>query len=194
LIKPKIAATIIRLRDNQKSAIRNQQFKRPSTVILEGSTSMLIRPLSSFATLRNRVKGADYFRSGAVVEIAGGEWSAHAVVRGTRDYRVDLRRESGTDRFTASCECPYYIDRADICKHIWAALLEADRRGLLNGDGAILPTATLEPEYRPTPDLSAAARGSDTTTTAKTPVWAQFLNELHQDATAAERAHPAPRF
>jgi superfamily II DNA or RNA helicase len=155
---------------------------------------MLIRPLSSFATLRNRVKGADYFRSGAVVEIAGGEWSAHAVVRGTRDYRVDLRRESGTDRFTASCECPYYIDRADICKHIWAALLEADRRGLLNGDGAILPSATLEPEYRPTPDLPAAARGSDTRTTAKTPVWAQFLNELHQDATAAERAHPAPRF
>jgi SWIM zinc finger len=155
---------------------------------------MLIRPLSSFVTLRNRVKGADYFRSGAVAEIAGGEWSAHALVRGTRDYRVDLRRESGTDRFTASCECPYYTDRADICKHIWAALLEADRRGLLNGDGAILPTASLEPEYRPTTDLPVAAHVPDSRRLAKSPQWEQFLSELQQDARAAERTHPAPRF
>src|SRR4029453_16298502 len=124
----------------QKSAIldpfSNQHsafgiFLSPSTAILEGSALMLIRLLSPFVTLRSRVKGADYFRSGGVIEIAGGEWSAHAMVRGTRDYRVDLRRESGTDRFTASCECPYYTDRAEICKHIWAAFLEADRRGLL---------------------------------------------------------------
>jgi uncharacterized Zn finger protein len=89
---------------------------------------MFIKPLSSRVSLRTRVKGSDYYRSGGVIEIGGGEWSAHAIVRGTRDYRVDLLRESGTDRFTASCECPYYADRAEICKHIWAALLEAERR------------------------------------------------------------------
>ncbi len=158
---------------------------------------MFIKPLSSLVTLRTRVKGVDYFRSGGVIDIAGGEWSAHAIVRGTRDYRVDLRRESGTDRFTASCECPYYADRGEICKHIWAALLEADRRGLLGGDGAILPSATLEPEYRPDPDglpVATTAHGLSAKPAAKTPAWERFLNEVQQDAAAAERARPAPRF
>jgi len=158
---------------------------------------MFIKPLSSLVTLRTRVKGGDYFRSGGVIDIAGGEWSAHAIVRGTRDYRVDLRRESGTDRFTASCECPYYADRGEICKHIWAALLEADTRGLLGGDGAILPGATLEPEYRPDPDglpVATTAHGSSAKPAAKTPAWERFLNEVQQDAAAAERARPAPRF
>ena len=158
---------------------------------------MFIKPLSLLVALRTRVKGVDYFRSGGVIEIAGGEWSAHATVRGTRDYRVDLRRESGTDRFTGSCECPYYADRGEICKHIWAALLEADRRGLLGGDGAILPGATLEAEYRPDPESLTSAtspHGPAAKTTGKTPVWERFLTEVQQDAVAAERARPAPRF
>jgi superfamily II DNA or RNA helicase len=154
---------------------------------------MLIRLLSPFVTLRSRVKGADYFRSGGVIEIAGGEWSAHAMVRGTRDYRVDLRRESGTDRFTASCECPYYTDRAEICKHIWAALLEADRRGLLGAE-QVSSTATLEPEYRPPAGPPSAGAHGSAKASLKTPVWERFLNELQQDAMAAERARPAPRF
>ena len=117
--------------------------------ILGVSPGMLIKALAPHVSSRTRAKGLHYFRSGAVIEMAGGEWTAHAVVRGTRDYRVELMRESGTDRFTASCECPYYADRAEICKHIWAALLEADQRGLLAGDGPLLPGATIEPEYRP---------------------------------------------
>ncbi len=158
---------------------------------------MFIKPLSSRVSLRTRVKGSDYYRSGSVIEIGGGEWSAHAIVRGTRDYRVDLLRESGTDRFTASCECPYYADRAEICKHIWAALLEAERRGLLGGEGAILPTATLEPEYRPPAEPApsvTSGQGSAARSAGKTPVWERFLHELQQDAAATERARPAPRF
>src|SRR3954468_4147349 len=118
---------------------------------------MFIKSLIPRVSGRTRAKGGDYFRSGAVIEIAGGEWSAHAIVRGTRDYRVELRRESGTDRFTASCECPYYMDRGEVCKHIWAARPEAERRELLAGDGSILPDATLEAEYVPPSDEPATA-------------------------------------
>ena len=157
---------------------------------------MFIKSLIPRVSARTRAKGTDYFRSGGVIEIGGGEWSAHAIVRGTRDYRVDLLRESGTDRFTASCECPYYTDRGEVCKHIWAALLEADRRGLLGGDGTILPDATLEPEYRHSPNgpptLGASQPG--VTRSAAKPAWERFLNELQHDAVAAERARPAPRF
>ena len=60
---------------------------------------------------------------GAVVAISGGEWTAHAVVRGGRNYRVEINRDR--DAFRASCDCPYFTDRGEICKHIWAA----DHRG-----------------------------------------------------------------
>ncbi len=158
---------------------------------------MYIKVLTSHVSSRTRAKGLDYFRSGGVIEMAGGEWTAHAVVRGTREYRVDLLRESGTDRFTASCECPYYADRAEICKHIWAALLEAERRGLLAGDGSILPGATLEPEYRPPPDVArsgSAVLAPGGRSVVKPPAWERFLAEIGQDVAAAERALPAPRF
>ncbi len=152
---------------------------------------MFIKSLIPRVSARTRAKGADYFRSGGVIEIGGGEWSAHAIVRGTRDYRVDLLRDSGSDRFTASCECPYYADRGEICKHIWAALLEAERRGLLGGEGTILPDATLEPEYRLPADGPSQRAGGRA---GAKPVWQRFLTELQHDVVVAERARPAPRF
>ena len=158
---------------------------------------MFIKALTPHVSSRTRAKGLDYFRSGGVIEISGGEWTAHAVVRGTRDYRVDMLRENDTDRFTASCECPYYADRAEICKHIWAALLEAERRGLLAGDGSILPGAMLEPEYRPPP---GGPRAGTTLLvpggkpSGKPPGWERFLTELQEDVAASERALPVPRF
>ena len=149
-------------------------------------------------SLRTRAKGVSYFRRGAVIEITGGEWAAHAIVRGTRDYRVELVRDGS--RFTGACECPWYSDRADVCKHIWAALLEAESRGLLDGDGPVGDDAVLEPEY-PAADLRAlrietrtAAVPGKPAPIQKVPAWQQFLNELRQDVAAAERALPQPRF
>ena len=156
---------------------------------------MFTETLVAHVSGRTRAKGFDYFRSGGVIDMSGGEWTAHAIVRGTRDYRVELLRESGTDRFTASCECPFYADRGEICKHIWASLLEAEQRGLLQGDGDPLSTATLEPEYRPMDDAPRVGTilvpGKPP---GKTPVWERFLHEIQQDLAAAERSAPVPRF
>ncbi len=156
---------------------------------------MLTKTLAQHVSARTRAKGVDYFRSGGVIDMSGGEWTAQAIVRGTRDYRVELLRESGTDRFTASCECPFYADRGEICKHIWASLLEAERRGLLQGDGEPLPTAILEPEYRPTGETPRVGTilvpGKPL---GKPPAWERFLHEIQQDLAAGERGVPVPRF
>ncbi len=52
-----------------------------------------------------------------------------AIVIGTQPYDVSVNYADG--RLRVSCECPYFVDFGQ-CKHIWAALLEADRRGALS--------------------------------------------------------------
>ena len=87
---------------------------------------MLARYLSASVPSPVRAKGLRYHRTGAVVAISGSEWAAHAIVRGGRNYRVEIARDR--EGFRASCDCPYFTDHAQVCKHIWAAVLEADER------------------------------------------------------------------
>src|SRR5262245_32547888 len=91
----------------------------------------------------SRTKGRLYQLDGAVSRIEGDAWHVDATVRGSRDYRVRIDRDG--DGFLASCECPYFFDRAEICKHIWATLLEAERRGLLLGDASLGAEAWIDP-------------------------------------------------
>ena len=126
---------------------------------------------------------------GAVVAISGGEWTAHAVVRGGRNYRVEINRDR--DAFRASCDCPYFTDRGEICKHIWAAVIEADERLLLAGNGEPLE-AFLEPEVNRT---GSRKRPNLSVTLQKAPApWQRFLTDLNQRLEADERSTVTRRF
>jgi superfamily II DNA or RNA helicase len=59
----------------------------------------------------------------------------YAVVRGNEDYVVRLEIEG--QQVSGTCTCPYFSDRLQICKHLWAVVLECDRRKVLQ-----LPDAT----------------------------------------------------
>ena len=52
-----------------------------------------------------------------------------ARVRGTSKYRVRLRMRGS--KLLASCSCPYFSPQGEPCKHLWATLLLAEARGLL---------------------------------------------------------------
>jgi superfamily II DNA or RNA helicase len=145
----------------------------------------------------SRVKGRAYFLDRAVVYIAGGEWSVEATVRGSRDYHVTIRREGNV--FSGSCECPYFEDRFVVCKHIWAAMLEAERRQLLAGDGDLPRDAVLQafdgdddsdPEFRRRPVRSRP----DAQSQRSHPAWERFLDEFSQSLTEADAARPPARF
>jgi superfamily II DNA or RNA helicase len=144
----------------------------------------------------SRVKGRAYFLDRAVTRIEGDAWSVQATVRGSRDYQVTIRREGRV--FSGSCECPYFDDRFVICKHIWAAMLEAERRELLLGDGNVPRDAVMEafdsgdssdPEFRrrPFPPPDADARRSH-------PAWERFLDEFSRRLTEADATRPPARF
>ncbi len=81
---------------------------------------------------RTRSRGQSYFSAGAVRKLSGDEWSVEARVQGSRLYDVDIFRLE--DSFESSCSCPYYDGAADICKHIWATILAAEKTGYLRGD------------------------------------------------------------
>ncbi|HSD27151.1 MAG TPA: SNF2-related protein, partial [Vicinamibacteria bacterium] len=77
---------------------------------------------------RARDRGLLYYRRGAVRITHASQGTVLAVVQGTRRYRVELRQTS--DALGVSCSCPAF--EAGPCKHIWATLLAAEERGLLD--------------------------------------------------------------
>src|SRR5688572_9164111 len=65
----------------------------------------------------------------------------------------DARLQYDGERVLAFCDCPYFNDHGE-CKHLWAAVLEADRLGALR-EAYNARYLTLEPDYgSPDPELS----------------------------------------
>ncbi len=89
---------------------------------------------SSF-TERVRSRGQAYFARGRVDIVAGDKEEVEAGVRGTDRYEVSLRIEGR--ELLVWCTCPYYENA--LCKHVWATMLAAERKGHLTG-GDHLPT------------------------------------------------------
>ena len=78
-------------------------------------------------------RGESYFRSGAVEGIQGEDLWVEATVLGTLPYRVSLEFDPLDGLLLGTCSCPYFEDRDEICKHIWALILHVDRAGLMPG-------------------------------------------------------------
>src|SRR6516225_4405178 len=76
---------------------------------------------------RIQFKGQGIARSGVMRVRKSGPDFFHSFVAG-RDYRVNLDLDG--DILEVSCECPYF-DEWGPCKHLWAAMLEADRHKAL---------------------------------------------------------------
>jgi SNF2-related domain/Helicase conserved C-terminal domain len=77
---------------------------------------------------RVQFRGLGLFRDRAVRVTDESASHLIAIVIGGRPYEVQITYDK--DRLLVSCECPYFTDFGQ-CKHLWAAVLEADRRGTL---------------------------------------------------------------
>jgi superfamily II DNA or RNA helicase len=142
----------------------------------------------------SRSKGRQYHLDGAVTKIEGDAWSAGATVRGSHDYRVRVTRRR--DDFDASCECAYFVDRQVVCKHIWATLLEAERRGFLMGTGVLSEDAMLLPidtDPDADPEFTARPAAHARTDQARAP-WERFLSEFAHHLSSSAKPSRASRF
>src|SRR6266487_1097885 len=73
-------------------------------------------------------RGVRLFNSRLVTVRDSGPTHLAGRVMGGSLYNVTMRYDDG--RLVVFCECPYFADNGE-CKHLWAAVLEADRLGAL---------------------------------------------------------------
>jgi superfamily II DNA or RNA helicase len=77
---------------------------------------------------RLQFNGMNLFQGRAVRITEANQAHLFGEVQGGQRYTVRLIYETG--RLMVYCSCPYFADYGR-CKHLWAAILEADRRGVL---------------------------------------------------------------
>lgn len=105
---------------------------------------------------------AAWFKGGVHVSHASDR-AFHAKVHGKRVAEVKIVYEAG--RLHTSCTCVAKSLGLDVCKHLWAALLEADRSGALGGlrssraPLAITPLVTEPEDPRKEKEEKKSAKG-----------------------------------
>jgi hypothetical protein len=74
-----------------------------------------------------KIRGRDYFARNAVQILFADPDFVSAKVAGSKVYEVDLEREGKELIF--ACDCPYFEQYQEVCKHVWATLLELEKAG-----------------------------------------------------------------
>jgi hypothetical protein len=105
-----------------------------------------LEALGRLVSRKIKNRGREYFDRGAVRILFADNEFVSAQVSGSRDYEVDLEKER--ERLVYSCDCPYFEDRFEVCKHIWATFLALNKKGLLQkllpgGSVTLIPSADL---------------------------------------------------
>ena len=84
-----------------------------------------------------RIRGRQYFERGAVRIMFADPDFVSAKVAGSEIYEVDLERDGNAVIF--ACDCPYFEEHRDVCKHVWATLLQLEKSGHLQKWNASFP-------------------------------------------------------
>ena len=98
---------------------------------------LLTRALEQATSPRSRARGAEYFRNGSVVHFDPQANFVYAVVHGSEDYVVRLELTDG--RIRGTCTCPFFSDRLEPCKHLWAVALRCDAEHALQPPDSLRP-------------------------------------------------------
>ena len=105
------------------------------------------------------VRGYRYFLRKRVDFVSVSESAIDADVKGKRTLRVVLRVHGG--RLSSGCTCSAKILGPAACRHVWATLLEVDRRGAfasLRATERALPLDVIEVATPRTPRAPKAPR------------------------------------
>lgn len=142
--------------------------------------------LSRFVPPGSRARGSEYFRRGRVRHLTlAADGHIEATVQGTQLYHVLLNFDE--EHVVPQCECVWFEQNGQVCKHIWATILSAAQSELLPARlSSILDT---EPVFEPFVSPTYA-----TNVRELRPAWRTFLDALGPapapSTTSAARALP----
>ncbi len=90
---------------------------------------LLASLLENHFSTSSRKRGSAYFQERQVQIRTGTATELDAVVSGSKRYTVQLKWSR--KELSVLCTCPYFVDRGESCKHLWAAILAAEEQGYL---------------------------------------------------------------
>lgn len=70
-----------------------------------------------------RQRGIEYYRKDKVEIIEESNSLVKALVQGTSNYNVEIKFDDNHKIISTQCSCPYYKDKKQNCKHIYATIL-----------------------------------------------------------------------
>jgi hypothetical protein len=77
----------------------------------------------------SRDRGEKYFMGKRVKIRTGSPTEVGANVQGSELYNVSLKWSNS--KLAVRCDCPFFEEHGNLCKHIWATILEAEEQGHL---------------------------------------------------------------
>ncbi len=155
-----------------------------------------IRKINKYFGLQVRERGRDYFYGGEVTLSGADATSIEGNVQGSRLYRVEAEYDPEAAELRMFCDCPYFHDRGEPCKHLYAALLDTDQKGLLQAleEGDVLevdcdtdfgspPSRTLPPQPAVAKPLRRQAEPKNLWTKQLEQVQSAMLQQATGDAS-----------
>ena len=138
---------------------------------------------------RLQFKGLNLFHAQAVRISEANQAHLFGEVQGTSRYPIRMTHEAG--RLWVFCACPYFADFGR-CKHLWAAVLEADRRGVL---GEATRSAALRLCRDPDPDderqLTSWEPHIAPPPPPRTPPWQEYLTDIRRSLDEKRLKEPS---
>jgi superfamily II DNA or RNA helicase len=143
------------------------------------------KALRRYIAPKTLARGDAYYAQGRVRRIEKlGDGLIQAEVQGSRLYSVQLMIDG--NYLSAECECPWFQDNFEECKHIWAAILAAGARLMLPERALVLGSEYDEGPYGfeedfeddPYDDPPARTYPRAVPSRQERPPWQRFLDAL----------------
>jgi hypothetical protein len=155
---------------------------------------------------KTRRAGDQYYRDRAVTLRDCGPAHVRSRVRGSFLYDVEIKWDS--ESFDCRCTCPFFLDRDENCKHIWATLLAAQAAGKLPKEYWTIDSEDFPDDFDSASDpgfataqlmfgqrtalLRAAREAQSAAQPKRHTVWKRRLHELRAVSMYRPRAIPEP--
>jgi superfamily II DNA or RNA helicase len=152
-------------------------------------------------TKKSRSRGDEYFANGFVHSIHIANNSFSATVSGRDAYKVRLTLDG--ERLSVKCTCPYFVDVALPCKHIWASVRAADEEHAFVVPPSVrvdtaTPRSTVPGDpFQAARSMASSMFGARPASGRRPPVqppppaWQTFLKEVtHSSRTTPAQATP----